>query len=124
VNEITAQHVANWRRYKSELDEGVDAGLSDEERRFCKENFRAIELEAPNHGSNRFRVILVQMAEDEDLDSDDVDFFGECGAGNTAYEWECRGEDEDEVLDTFHATVPIAVLEDYEWNVEEIAEEE
>ena len=71
-----------------------------------------------------FTITLTQIAEDEDLDFDDRMEFGECGSGGKAYETEMFNvDDEEAALDVFHASVPIACLENYEWEVSEIPTE-
>ena len=70
----------------------------------------------------RFKVTLIQEADDEDLDREDIEEFGEVGAGNVAYEWTVRAKDADEALDLFHLNVPIALLETYWWEAEEVDE--
>jgi hypothetical protein len=72
----------------------------------------------------RFKVVLTQECEDDTLDSEDINEFGEHGKGGVAYEWTIMAEDEDKAIDLFHLNVPISLLENYSWEAEEIEGEE
>ena len=71
----------------------------------------------------RYRITLTQATDDGNLDHDDREEFGECGDGGVAYEYETDARDKEEALDIFHSTIPIACVDDYEWESEEVSTE-
>lgn len=54
----------------------------------------------------------MQVVDDSELDNDDFEVAGE---------YFISGADEENALDKFHATIPIAVLDDFDISIEEAA---
>jgi len=68
----------------------------------------------------RYRITMKQLVDDDELDWDDQEEHGEHGVDGTFEAAVIDAVGVEDALDRFHASVPIAVLDDYEINCEEV----
>ena len=68
----------------------------------------------------RFKITMTQLVDDDELDSDDRAEHGEHGVDGTFEASVIEADTEEHALDEFHASVPIAVLDDYDIDCEEV----
>lgn len=68
----------------------------------------------------RYTITVTQTCAPGDLDHDDRSEFGEHEAGDVVRTEECTARSEDDALDRFHDETPIACLDNYDIQIEEV----
>lgn len=64
----------------------------------------------------KYIVTLIQKSANKDLDPMDVAQFGKHGKNKVAYTWKCEAPNSDAAIDKFHLLVPVACVDNYEWD--------
>lgn len=122
-SEYTNAKGENVFRFKAHDWEGEDDELSLHVAFTCtdcgKKIMSQFEYAHEDDDHKDYVVRGIQLVDDEELDPDDELEYGSRGKGNEAFAKGVVGTDEEDALDVFHSTFPIAMLENYEITVEE-----